>query len=50
MDVKRFFRRLCVSLVISAIAVTFVAGFAVQAQAEEPRYGGVLKIISNTCC
>jgi len=45
MKIKRLIKRLGVCLLVMAVAVIFVAGFVCQAQAEQPRYGGVLKIL-----
>ncbi|MBW2610297.1 MAG: ABC transporter substrate-binding protein [Deltaproteobacteria bacterium] len=45
MKIKRLMKRLGVCLLVAAVAVTFMAGFVGQVQAEKPRYGGVLKIL-----
>ncbi|MBW2609224.1 MAG: ABC transporter substrate-binding protein [Deltaproteobacteria bacterium] len=41
----RLIKRLGIYLLVLTVAVIFMAGFVGQAQAEEPRYGGILKII-----
>jgi ABC-type transport system substrate-binding protein len=40
-------KRFGIFLLVSVAAVTFIAGFAGRASAEEPRYGGILKSVTT---
>jgi len=44
MKIRRIMKRFSVYLLVSVVTCSFLAAFAIPVQAEEPRYGGVLKI------
>ncbi|MBW1916265.1 MAG: hypothetical protein JRI86_15250, partial [Deltaproteobacteria bacterium] len=49
MKTKILMKRFGIWLIVSAVTITSIAGFAGQVQAEKPRYGGILKNISVNC-
>jgi len=49
MEKKSAFRRLCISLLVTAVAMGLLTGFSKQVYAEKPKYGGILKNISRRC-